>query len=92
VVSNKQMRRYVKLFFGRLDEQQRRLYAATESMRYGRGGDTLVSQITGMSVHTIRRGRRELQEDLRDRPVGRIRRAGAGRPRVEKKTPPSCPS
>ena len=88
----KQLHQHVNLFLSRLEEQQRRLYVAIESMRYGHGGDTLLSQITGMNVHTISRGRRELLQQLRDRPVGRIRLPGAGRPRVEKKIQPSCPT
>ena len=86
----KQLHQHVNLFLIRLDEQQRRLYAALESMRHGHGGDTLLAQITGMSVHTICRGRRELQRQLRDRPDGRIRLTGAGRPCVEKKIQLSC--
>jgi len=85
----KQLHRHVNLFLSRLDEQQRRLYAAIESVKHGRGGDTLLSQVTGLSVPTIRRGRRELEERLRSRPSGRIRLAGAGRPLVEKKIPTS---
>jgi hypothetical protein len=45
--------------------------------------------ITGLNVETIRRGRRELDDSLRDCPPGRIRRPGAGRPAVGKKTPAS---
>lgn len=44
----------------RLDEQQRRWLAALESKNLGHGGDTLLSQITGLHVDTIRRGREEL--------------------------------
>jgi hypothetical protein len=80
---------HMKLFLGRLDEQQRRWYVAMESLRHGHGGDVLLSRITGMNVETIRRGRRELQEGLHSLPAGRIRRAGAGRPPVKKRIPPS---
>ena len=73
----------------RLDEQQRRWYVALESQRVGRGGDRLLSQITGMDGETIRRGRRELEGELADRPMGRVRQAGGGRHRVEKRTPDS---
>jgi hypothetical protein len=45
---------------------------------------TLLSQITGMSLDTIRRGRDELAEDLVERPVDRIRLPGGGRHPVEK--------
>ena len=79
----------MNLLLGRMDEQQRRLYAACESMRIGHGGDVLLQKITGMNVETIRRGREELENDLKDRPVDRVRHEGAGRPLVEKKIPRS---
>ena len=47
----------MNLLLSRLDEQQRRWYAAVESNRIGRGGDQLISQISGLDVQTIRRGR-----------------------------------
>lgn len=71
------------LFLSTLDERQRRLYAGLESLRLGRGGDSRIAELTGMDVHTIAKGRAELFE--RDLQVGRIRRAGAGRPALEKK-------
>jgi len=74
----------MNLLLSRLDEQQRRWYAALEAKKLGRGGMTLMSQITGMSVDTIRRGRDELEEQLAARPVGRVRLPGGGRPPVEK--------
>jgi hypothetical protein len=76
----------MNLFVSRLDEQQRRWYVAMESQKVGHGGDVLMSQITGMDVETIRRGRRELDEELKDRPSGHIRAEGSGRPSAEKKT------
>ncbi|MEJ2330882.1 MAG: transposase [Gammaproteobacteria bacterium] len=79
----------MNLFLSRLDEQQRRWYVALESKKMGHGGDVLLSQITGLDVETIRRGRRELDDDLANRPANRIRLEGGGRPPVEKKTPRS---
>ena len=70
----------------RLDEQQRRWFAALEAQRYGYGGDQHVARITGLDVQTIRRGRRELDAGLAERPADRVRAPGAGRHRVEKKT------
>src|SRR6266478_1354038 len=55
----------------RLDEQQRRWVAAWESKNIGYGGDTLIAQITGLHVDTIRRGREELDADLEGRPIDR---------------------
>ena len=76
----------MNVFLSRLDEQQRRWYVALESLKIGHGGDTLLSQITGVDVETIRRGRRELADELAHRPTDRTREAGGGRPPVEKKT------
>ena len=81
----------VGLVFARLDEQQRRLVAGLLSKSIGWGGDTQVSLLTGLDPKTIRRGRRELDDDLKDCPADRIRRPGAGRPRVEKKILLSTP-
>ncbi len=77
----------MNLLLSRLDEQQRRWYAAVESNRLGHGGDQLVSQITGLDVQTVRRGRQELGGSLAERPTDRVRLPGPGRPPVEKKTP-----
>ena len=78
--------RQLLLVFNRLDENQRRWFVALEAKRLGHGGDRLLSQITGMDEKTIRRGRTELDASLADNPAERIRRAGGGRPPVEKKT------
>ncbi|MFL7793372.1 MAG: ISAzo13 family transposase [Anaerolineae bacterium] len=75
----------MNLLLSRLDEQQRRWYVALEAKKLGHGGATLLSQITGMHVETIRRGRRELDADLEDRPTDRMRLPGGGRPPVGKK-------
>lgn len=82
---NKELHRQINLLLSRLDEQQRRWYVALESKRIGHGGDRLLSLITGMNVRTIRRGRRELKQSLKDFIPGRTRRPGAGRPLIEKK-------
>jgi hypothetical protein len=78
-----QLHHQMNLLVSRLDEQQRRWYVALESKRVGCGGDRLLSQITGLDVETIRRGRRELEDDLAGRPEGQVRQPGGGRQRVE---------
>lgn len=83
--TDQQIHHHMNLLLSRMDEQQRRWYVGLESMRIGHGGDILLSQITGLNVETIRRGRQELENDLEDRPSDRIRREGGGRPLVEKK-------
>ena len=75
----------MNLLASRLDEQQRRWFAALESRKLGHGGDTRVALILGLHVDTIRRGREELDDGLAERPTDRIRKPGAGRPAVQKK-------
>ena len=77
----------VNLFMSRLDEQQRRWFAAVEAERMGHGGTKRVSEITGLNVNTIRRGRREMARNLEGRPTEQQRLAGGGRKAVEKKRP-----
>jgi len=74
-----------RLVLTRLNEQQRRWVAGLLSKAVGWGGDTEISQITGLDPKTIKRGREDLDDDLEDCPTDRIRRPGAGRPAVEKK-------
>ena len=83
---DKALHHRLNLLLSRLDEHQRRWLVALESLKIGHGGDRLLSTITGLNVETIRRGRRELVDDLEDCPPGRIRRPGAGRPSVGKKS------
>jgi hypothetical protein len=80
----KELHRQMNFFLSTLDERQRRLYVGLEAKRLGYGGDRQVAKITGMSVNTIAKGRRELEQaEASDR----IRLPGGGRIRVEKKTP-----
>jgi hypothetical protein len=77
----------IALFYGLLDEQQRRLYAGLESLQHGHGGDRRMAELLGLDVATVARGRGELLsgEVLRDR----LRRKGGGRKPLEKKRPES---
>ncbi len=77
----------IVLFYGLLDEQQRRLYAGLESLEWGHGGDQRMAQLLGLDVNTVARGRAELLSGqvLHER----VRRVGGGRPRAEKKRPKS---
>src|SRR5262249_42871394 len=56
----RELHQQMNLLLSRLDEQQRRWFAALESKKIGHGGDTLLSLITGLDSNTIRRGRAEL--------------------------------
>lgn len=81
----------MNLLLSRLDEQQRRWYAAIEAKTRGHGGVKFMAKVTGLSVETIRRGRYELEAELADRPRDRVRQPGGGRHPVEKKRPRSRP-
>jgi hypothetical protein len=71
------------LFFGLLDERQRRLFAGLEALKIGRGGDARVAALLGVDPHTVAKGRIELLgEDL---DPTRVRRSGGGRTAAEKK-------
>ncbi len=82
------LHRRMNVFMSRLDEAQRRWYAALEAQRVGPGGDRLLAQITGLDEKTIRRGREELGPELAERPAERVRQPGGGRFRTEKKIRP----
>ena len=82
---DRELHRHMNLLASRLDEQQRRWFAALESRKLRHGGDTRVALILGLHVDTIRRGREELDDGLATRPADRIRNPGAGRPPVKKK-------
>jgi hypothetical protein len=62
----------------RLDERERRLFAAAEARSAGYGGVSLVARATGIARSTINRGLKDLA--ARDSATSRIRRRGAGRP------------
>jgi transposase len=77
--------KYKALALG-LTEWGRRRWAATEARAIGRGGATRVSEATGISLPTIRRGLRELEEGIE--PIeGHQRQSGAGRKRAVERDP-----
>ena len=80
-----EVRAAIILFFSVLDERQRRLYAGLESLRFGRGGDGMISSLLNIDNHTVARGRRELIQ--RDIEIDRIRKKGGGRLPIKKNTP-----
>jgi len=73
----------IVIFYSLLNEKQRRLYAAIESLKWGHGGDRKIAQLLRMDVSTVAKGRRELLD--REFVVGRTRKAGGGRKTLEKK-------
>ena len=73
----------MNFFLSTLDEHQRRLYVGLEAEKLGHGGDRRLATITGLSVDTIAKGRRELQQTNASQ---RVRTPGGGRRGAEKKT------
>jgi hypothetical protein len=69
-----------------LNEKSRRRFVGLLALQWGRGSVEQLSQITGLSRPTIRRGRDEVQGVERPKASSRIRRPGAGRQRAEKNT------
>jgi transposase len=69
-----------------LDERARRLLAGSEALAIGRGGVAAVARATGLARTTVARGVADVQAG-ETVARGRIRRAGAGRPPIEKRDP-----
>jgi transposase len=77
--------------YNSLSEKDRRRYAAAEAIKLGYGGVAYVARLFGCSRDGIEHGMRELDR-LPDDPVGnRIRRPGAGRPKIEEQKPEVIP-
>jgi transposase len=73
-----------------MDERMRRQWAATEASTYGRGGVSAVSEATGLSRNTIRKGIAEaapLKRYPRRALSGRLRQPGGGRKRLTELDP-----
>jgi hypothetical protein len=81
----------LNVLMSRLDERQRRWLAALAANRLGHGRTQRMHEVTGLDINTIRRGRRELADELVDCPADRIRTVGGGRKLLEKKLRTSSP-
>ena len=62
-----------------LNEEQKRVYLATETIYLGRGGKAKLEKLVGVSHNTINKGLRELKAGAPIVPIGRIRKEGGGR-------------
>ncbi len=65
----------MRRLFESLGERERRLYAAAEAIKLGRGGLVYLAQLFGCDKKTIRRGVRELPQESSLSP-GRSRKKG----------------
>jgi len=70
-----------------LDERQQRLWVGVEARAWGRGGISAVARATGVSRARVSRAVKELDEPAEALPVGRVRRAGAGRKPITETDP-----
>jgi hypothetical protein len=73
-----------------MDELTKRKWAASEALAIGRGGENRVSEATGISRATIRRGMQEIQarkdpDFKQDELNNRIRQPGGGRKKITEK-------
>ena len=63
---DRELHRQMNLLMSIMNARQRRMFAAFEADRIGRGGIVKLSQISGLDRKTIRRGMREIQEYHRE--------------------------
>jgi transposase len=77
----------MRTFYGSLSEKGKRRYAAVEAMRLRRGGQKYIAELLGCSDITIRKGIKELRNELKEDDPGRIRREGGGRKPYEQTQP-----
>jgi hypothetical protein len=63
--------------FASLNERQRRLFAATESLKLGHGGIVYLAALLGCHRRTIERGLTELRHAETPLPPQRARKKGA---------------
>lgn len=80
---------------GLLNERQRRLWAAEEALKLGRGGIATVSKALRISPNTIKKGMREIStaeaDGVSDAPL-RMRKSGGGRKPGHKSAEPPTDS
>ena len=81
-ISIEMMQDKYKALSALMDERMRRRWAAAEASSLGHGGIALVARATGLSRTTIQAGIAELRDPSAVSASSRIRRKGAGRPRL----------
>jgi len=80
MATSRELQRKFAQMWPHLDERTRRLVAATEAVQLGYGGIARVSRACGLTRVTIAKGVRDLT--AAPLPPGRLRRPGAGRPKL----------
>ena len=66
----------MRLTFSTLNERQRRLFAASESVKLGHGGIVYIAQLLGCHRRTVERGLNELRHPDLLLPPHRARKKG----------------
>jgi hypothetical protein len=85
---DRQHHREIRAFLTTLNKQQRRLFAAVEANRIGRGGVKEIVEITGLCTQTIAFGRHQLAHLLLEGQLPQKKReVVGGRPLTERKDP-----
>ena len=84
---HERLKQKFSVLFTYLDERQRRVAAALEARALGYGGVTAVAKATGMSRPSIHKGLGELSGRQPGVPLGRSRKAGAGRKSLVQRDP-----
>ncbi len=69
-----------------LSERAKRIWAASEALTIGWGGNSIVCEATGLSRVTITKGKKEIQQGI-DQDTSRIRQKGGGRKKVTTHAP-----
>lgn len=75
-----QVKQRHEAIYTHLSEKAKRIWAASEAMTIGRGGDTIVSEATGISRVTIAKGKADSKGNNESK--DRIRKSGGGRKRL----------
>lgn len=79
---NQTVEQQMKFVYEQLSEKDRRLYAAVETQKLPRSGQSYIAKLFGCARKTIRRGIEELKNPELLPEKGRIRHKGGGRKRI----------
>ena len=76
---DKKLTEKINSFLPLLNEAQKRIYLATESIYLGRGGKARIEKLVGVSHNTINKGLKEIKADTPSPSSERVRKEGGGR-------------
>ncbi|KAA6342338.1 hypothetical protein EZS27_009897 [termite gut metagenome] len=73
-----EIEKHEKFFYSQLSEREKRLYTGLEAMKIGYYGVSEVSQKFDIHIHTVRRGKKELLQEIVPA-TKKVRQKGGGR-------------